>query len=120
MINCNSVTEGVLQMLNYAGLGKKIVYSMIFSICSYDRVNGLESQSSVVPPAMDLKLNTYHFCGTVKTLICISLIRSPLMVVESQESVISLPLYIISPTCNHLILQVHMLNNLPYKVQREQ
>ena len=40
--------------------------------------------------------------GTVGILICISLICSPLMVVESQESVISLPLYIISPTCKSL------------------
>ena len=37
--------------------------------------------------------------GTVGILICISLICSPLMVVESQESVISLPLYI---TCKSL------------------
>ena len=107
MINCNSVTEGVLQMLNNAGLGKKIVYSMICtcSICSYDRVNGIINMRYIVfscTPAMDLKLNTYDFGGTVETLICISLICSPLMVVESQESVISLPFYIISPTCKSL------------------
>ena len=105
MIYCNSVTEGVLQMLNNAGLGMKIVYSMILSICTDDSVNGVTNMRhivSVVPPAMDLKLNTYYVGGTVDKLICISLICSPLMVVESQESGVSLPLYIISPTCKSL------------------
>ena len=55
--------------------------------------------------------------STVGILVCISLICSPLMVVESQESVISLPFH---QLVNHVRLQVHLLNNLPYKVQREQ
>ena len=50
--------------------------------------------------------------STVGILICISLICSPLMVVESQQSVIILPLYIFHQLVNHLRLQVHLLNNL--------
>ena len=47
-------------------------------------------------------LNTYDVGGTVETLMRISFICSPLMVVESQKSVISFQLYIISPTCKSL------------------
>ena len=39
------------------------------------------------------------------------------MVVESQESVIYT---LFHQLVNHLVLQVHMLNNSPYKVQEEQ